>query len=443
MKRYSLYFMLCLLYLSCSKEHSFEQGQVSSGLLSSDGAGNCGPVTVTGTFTAREAIPSNSYAEVTVIVKSLGSYSIQTDTVNGYSFSTSGYFSDTGTVNVRLNAHGTPAQQGINQFAVTYDSSICEFEVTVNSNAADPAAFTLYGAPGKCMDAVVSGSFIKGVALDTSSKVKIGVMVTTPGRYSIQTNTVNGYSFAGSGSLLNTGLQFVTLTATGTPAIEGVNSFTVTAGASSCSFTNTVLVPIAPANTDYFPLTDASFWVYDNTSYPGDSIVRSIVGVNTTNGQQYKTMDELIPFLGHHQLLFRKNVNDYIEYASGDEYTGTVSFSPAIQKDMIFVKDNLATGDAWSSDEFKGPATFGQVILIRYDFSCIAANSTATVNGTAFINVHKIRMRPQIRSESGPWNGTGEVYDLYYAKGVGVIYANRAKLGYTEYEMFLRRWKVN
>jgi hypothetical protein len=438
-----LYLLFWILCLSCKKEYSLEKGQVSAGYLASDGVGNCGQITIKGRFTARETIPADSYAEVNVIVKRTGSFSIKTDTINGYSFSASGNFADTGSVNVKLNAHGTPAKQGIDDFMVVYDSSICQLSVTVNANSADPASFTLNGAPGKCMNASVSGVLVKGIATDTSNKVTIGVLVNTPGAYSISTNTANGYSFSGSGSFLNTGLQLVTLTATGTPAIEGVNSFSVTAGPSSCSFTDTVRIAVAPSNSDYFPLTDASFWVYNDDSNPGDSIVRTIVGAISTNGQQYKIMDEQVPFMGHHQLLFRKNIYDYLEYASGDEYTGTVVFSPQILKDMRFLSDNLATGDAWTSDEFKGPASFGQVILIRYDFKCIAANSTANINGNIFANVHKLRMLPQIRSESGPWGPTNELYELYYAKGVGLIYVKRVKGGYAEYERSLRRWQVN
>jgi hypothetical protein len=52
-------------------------------------------------------------------------------------------------------------------------------------------------------------------------------------------------------------------------------------------------------------------------------------------------------------------------------------------------------------------------------------------------------MRPQIKSETGPWGGTFEQYDLYYAKGIGLIYARKTKNGFVESEQFLRRWQVN
>jgi hypothetical protein len=111
--------------------------------------------------------------------------------------------------------------------------------------------------------------------------------------------------------------------------------------------------------------------------------------------------------------------------------------------DILFLKENIVAGDAWMSDEYTANASFGQIIMIRYSFSCVAANSTASINGNAFANVLKIRMRPEIRSLSGPWGGTFEVYDLYYAKGVGLIYVKKTRNNFVESEQFLRRWQVN
>lgn len=436
--------ILCLLCLfSCKREYSFEQGKLSAGNLEKDAAGNCAPMAVSGSFIAREAINTNNYAEVSVHVTSTGGYTITTDTINGYSFNASGSFSDTGTFTVKLKPQGKPLQQGINDFTVNYNTSQCILSVTVDANPADPAAFILSGAPAQCMNALVGGVFIKGVATDTSNKVKIGLVVTTPGAYTITTNTVNGYSFSGSGSLAAAGLQFVTLAATGTPLTPGTDNFTVTAGASSCNFNNTVSSSVTVINNDYFPLTNNSFWTYDNTSYPNDSIERKIIDTATRNGHVYKVMDERIPFRGHQQLFFRKDGSDYHEYASVDKYTGSVTYSPSLLADIPFLKENIVAGDAWMSAEFSATASFGQVILIRYSFSCVAANSTASINGNNFVNVHKLRMRPEIRSLSGPWGGTFEVYDLYYAKGVGLIYVKKARNNFVESEQFLRRWQVN
>lgn len=63
--------------------------------------------------------------------------------------------------------------------------------------------------------------------------------VTTPGTYNISTNTQNGVSFYGSGTLTSTGCQLITLTAIGTPASMG--SFTW-ATATSPSISATAIV---------------------------------------------------------------------------------------------------------------------------------------------------------------------------------------------------------
>ena len=145
-----------------------------------------------------------------------------------------------------------------------YDTSICFVEVPVFPAAmtGTPAAFTLSGAPGACGNLQTSGSFVKSVALTSASKVSLDVVVTTAGTYSVTTNTVNGFSFSGSG-VLNTGTQTINLTAAGTPLADGINVFTVTAGASTCTFSVTVTATAPPpppaASGVYFPLTQNSW----------------------------------------------------------------------------------------------------------------------------------------------------------------------------------------
>ena len=96
---------------------------------------------------------------------------------------------------------------------------------------------------------VVNGQFQGGVALTTANSVTLKVTVTGVGTYNLYSNTVNGYSFAKSGSFTATGTQFVTLPGTGTPTATGVNTFLVTFG-TTCSFTVVVVsaVPIVQSS---------------------------------------------------------------------------------------------------------------------------------------------------------------------------------------------------
>ena len=100
--------------------------------------------------------------------------------------------------------------------------------------APDPGS--LGGSPGSCTGATTAGTYAKGIALTSSNTITIQVNVGTPAAYTISTNTVNGVSFSKSGTFTTSGVQNVVLTGTGTPLASGAQTFTVTFGASTCSF---------------------------------------------------------------------------------------------------------------------------------------------------------------------------------------------------------------
>ncbi|MFT3979907.1 MAG: hypothetical protein QM687_05510 [Ferruginibacter sp.] len=102
--------------------------------------GNCTPGTVAGTYTAGTALTSSNTVTIQVNVTTIGSYSISTNTVNGYSFSASGTFSATGTQSVTLIGSGTPSAASTGDvFTPTAGTSTCTFSVTVV--AATPTNF--------------------------------------------------------------------------------------------------------------------------------------------------------------------------------------------------------------------------------------------------------------------------------------------------------------
>lgn len=80
---------------------------------------------------------------------------------------------------------------------------------------------------------------------------------------------VTGFSFAGTGTVTAGPNQLIILTGTGTPATAGPQTFTVTFGTSSCTFT----VDCLPAlSNDYFPRTTNSNWSYEIDDDPLDSL---------------------------------------------------------------------------------------------------------------------------------------------------------------------------
>lgn len=239
MKKQLLYWLAIafIVVAGCQKETSFELGNSpGEGTLQSDVTGDCLPKTISGTYEAgTPLVPTNSTITVSVNVTKTGTYTILTDTVNGYYFKGTGTFTTLGPTNITLQGNGTPFAVGVNNFVVSFGASICDIQVTVLPSGAGPAVLTLNGAPGSCTTPTINGSYILNTALNASNTVILNVNVTTAGSYNITTTAVNGMTFAGTGTLA-TGAQTITLTGTGTPTVAGNNTIPLTVGGSTCSF---------------------------------------------------------------------------------------------------------------------------------------------------------------------------------------------------------------
>jgi hypothetical protein len=95
---------------------------------------------------------------------------------------------------------------------------------------------------GECLTKIVVGSFVAGKALTDSNYLDVDVDVATLGAYTIKTtDTVNGYSFSGSGNFTKTGINRIRLAAIGTPLAAREDLFTVQFDTSFCEVSVTVL----------------------------------------------------------------------------------------------------------------------------------------------------------------------------------------------------------
>lgn len=415
--------LLCLLFIaSCQKEYSFEQGQPSRGSLRSDATFDCLPKTVNGTYRVGAALGDTNFIEVEVNVLQTGRYNIFTDTVNGYYFKATGNFSTTGSNKVKLMGAGTPGTTGADDFIVTYDTTLCFVSVTVLPAAVTgpAAAFTLGGAGGNCSNPQFAGTFAKGTALTSSNKVTLEVTVTTPGSYNVTTNSVNGMQFSGSGTLTGTGAQTIVLTGTGTPTNEGNFSFTVTAGATTCTFPITVASTPPAGSNNHFPLSANSWWSYNDPQTGGDTIKRVNNNVTTLGGNQYRVFQDQFEDGTTEESYYRKSGDDYFEYTDADAYTAIASFDAPVKGDILFLKENLTTGATWNSAEFSGSIS-GLPAKIRYAFTCTDANATVTVGGKSFTGVYKISFKPQLSGAGGPFMDEGIIYEVWYANNIGII----------------------
>lgn len=442
---------LCFVFLvsvviSCTKEKSFEVEAPATGSLRNDTNGDCLPKTAGGAYIAGTALTDSNYLEVEIDVATKGSYIISTDTVNGYSFSGIGTFDHTGINRIRLAAKGTPVAAGQDEFTVIYDTSFCFVPVTVlpEGSTSTPAVFNLQGSGDSCIIAEVAGNYVQNTPLDATNTVAIKVNATTPGTYTITTNTVNDFSFSGSGTIASPGEQTLILTASGTPTTEGSTVFTITAGSTTCSFSVNVTPSDVPpvTNTDLFPLTNNSWWSYIkdvNNTNPNDTLRFTNAGTMDISGYTYQAFQISNGVVSYDSFYYRKNGADYYQYVHVNELI------PTLQTDVIgdvnFLKEAPNTGDVWFTDFTTRYQD--QDITLRFRFECTEANTTAPVNGQTYANVYKVTTTLQAAAQ-GTTNFTdaGPVITTYYAKGIGLI----SEVGNQEaggIERYISHYQVN
>ena len=95
--------------------------------------GSCANTTVNGNYTVGNPLNSTETVTLDATVTKTGSWSISTNTLNGYGFSGSGAFANTGTVQVTIYGIGTPVAAQTDNFTATAGNGggTCVFDVTV------------------------------------------------------------------------------------------------------------------------------------------------------------------------------------------------------------------------------------------------------------------------------------------------------------------------
>ncbi len=94
---------------------------------------SCGSAVVNGIYKVGTALNSTNTITLPLVVTSLGSYTITTNTVDGISFSGSGVFTSIGNQNVTLYGIGTPTSTSTKNLTITSDSQ-GEVSTTCNVN---------------------------------------------------------------------------------------------------------------------------------------------------------------------------------------------------------------------------------------------------------------------------------------------------------------------
>lgn len=440
---------LSVLIFSCQKELSVEGGNVtpSDGILQADVTGTCTGMTLGGTYKKDTSLNASHYVDVTVMVNSAGGYSISTDTLNGYYFRGTGTFSATGTQVVRLNGSGKPLATGTNTFTVKYDSTQCEFTVTVVGGTGGSAVFTLNGAPNACSGAVINGTYMVGTPLVSGTNtVVLNVNVTTVGTWSITTNTVNGVVFSGSGTFASTGAQTITLNGSGTPIAAGDFTISVTIGASTCTFilTCTGILPI-----DYFPRTANSNWSYEFDGDPNDSLLR-LVNPQTMSisGNTYAVFMSNDGSGFDSSGYYRKSGSDYFEWIDMGAYLG---YDNSFWLEYNFLKDNLPQGGTWNSVQFTGPVTpsgGGPPVQVtaRFGYKILQKDAAVVVKGVTYPNTIVVEEKLWVfNPATSAWEDVSSQTGFFiysYSRNIGMIKQDYNDGAGTVYTLDMRRYQV-
>lgn len=399
-------------------------GGVSSGVLV-DSSGNCQPATISGNYAQGVVLDASNTVQLMVTVITPGSYTISSNTVNGVSFSQSGNFSAAGAQPVTLIGSGTPLLPGVQNFAVNYGSSQCNFKITFLS----PASGTLGGSSGSCTPFSIAGNYQQGVALTGTNTVQIQVNVTSAGAYNITTNTINGVYFSTSGVFTNTGIQTVTLIGNGTPVNSGSQNFTVGFGASLCNFSIAFLPGVSTSN-DYFPLTVNSNWTYSlEGGTAADSIHSAVISYAPVfAGNGYSTIafyNEPFNNPASDSFYYRKLNGDYYQFTN---YSALLPFDQSVQGENIFLKDYVTTGTVWNSPTISGTIS-GVPVTANIKMTLLAKAVPVSI-GAAFSFPDVIKVKYEYFISGSP--SALIVNERWFARNVGEIYDSYNDLSLTQ-----------
>lgn len=228
--KHLLFVLTGLLYfLSCQRELGVGE---SYGVLLKDDKGNCLPALVKGSFNQDSTLSDANFIDVQADVSLPGTFTIYTDTINGYYFRQTGN-AERGIKTIRLLGYGKPVTAETDHFIVHYGNSTCFFENKVSG--LEPAVYSLLGEPDSCKDFYADGSYLTNTNLTASNILLIKVDVKVTGTYHITATTKNNFSFSGEGIFDHTGIQTVVLKGFGKPVNEELTNVTVLSGAGKCN----------------------------------------------------------------------------------------------------------------------------------------------------------------------------------------------------------------
>lgn len=230
---------------TCSFPVTVVGSQAAATFTLNGAGGTCTNFNPSGNYIVGTPLAASNTVVINVNVTNVGAYLINTNTINGVTFSGAGSFTTTGPQTVLLTGTGTPIAAGPATHSVTVTSSTCTFAINYQSGnpvppPTGPAVYTYVGHPGACVDAIIAGLYIVGTPLNSSNTLTLQVNVTTAGTYMIASQTQyssNGIQFLKMGTFTTTGIQNVVLPGSGVPTNVGIYQYSPTSpGGSVCTF---------------------------------------------------------------------------------------------------------------------------------------------------------------------------------------------------------------
>lgn len=120
----------------------------------------------------------------------------------------------------------------------------CQKELEFN-NGNGSVGFLKADISNNCLPGLVNGIYRADSTLRENNFIEVQVNATTKGYYLIVSDTVNGYSFKGEGTILNLGINTLRIYGRGRPIVAGLDTFRINYGTSFCNVT----VSVIPTNT--------------------------------------------------------------------------------------------------------------------------------------------------------------------------------------------------
>jgi hypothetical protein len=388
------------------------------------GPAACAPVTVGGTYTQGTALTAANTVQVRVDVTTAGTYSITASSPTaGFSFAKTGTAVVGNDQLITLDpVGGPPTASGLQTFTVTFGSSTCTFTITVNA-AGGPVVGTLDGGPGACAPITVNGTYHQGAAFNACNSVQVRVDVTVGGTYTISTNNSAGFSFSKSGTIAVGNDQLITLDPVGGPPnAAGTQNFTVTFGASTCTFS----VVVQAVGTDYFPRTTNSNWSYEWDDDPLDSLYRTVIAAtHSANGNTYNIFmandGSGLDSSGY----YRKNGSDYFEWF---DYGSWLGLDDEGWAEYIMLKDNATVGTPWIAGTFTGTAS-GTPIWVQFRYTVtqkdVPITNVTSLCSITYQNVIVVEEKIWVSLDGITYDDFTDDLDYYgvsyYGRGIGLI----------------------